>query len=46
MEDEVNCEDNKEDSTIKCPACDEVNMRWDVVEQLWQCLSCGRREEE
>jgi len=40
MEDE-----NKEDSTIKCPNCDEVNMQFDVVTQMWQCLSCGHREE-
>ena len=35
----------KVDSTIKCPNCDEVNMKFDVVEQMWQCLSCGHREE-
>jgi len=37
--------DPKEDSTIKCPNCDEVNMKFDVIEQIWQCLSCGHREE-
>ena len=38
-------ETSKEDSTIKCPNCDEVNMKFDVIEQMWQCLSCGHREE-
>jgi len=37
--------ESKEDSTIKCPNCDEFNMVWNVVEQIWQCLSCGHREE-
>jgi ribosomal protein S27E len=38
--------DEKEDSTIKCPNCDELNMVWDEVNQMWQCLSCGHRETE
>ena len=38
-------EDEKIDSTIECPKCGEVNMVFDVVEQIWQCLSCGHREE-
>jgi len=37
--------EDKVDSTIKCPNCDEVNMQFDVVAQMWQCLSCGHREE-
>ena len=39
-------EDEKVDSTIKCPVCDEENMKWNEVEQLWQCLSCSYRIEE
>jgi len=38
-------EKSKEDSTLKCPNCDEVNMVFDVIEQIWQCLSCGYTEE-
>jgi len=36
----------KEDSTIKCPNCDEENMKYDPSQGLWQCLSCGYRIEE
>lgn len=41
MEDE-----EKVDSKIKCPNCDEENMQWDETEKMWQCLSCGYRMEE
>jgi uncharacterized protein (DUF983 family) len=47
MDDENNAEENsKEDSVIRCPNCEEENMRWDVLKQMWQCLSCGHRIKE
>ena len=40
-------EKSKEDSTIKCPNCDEESMMYDVIEQAWICTNrdCGYREE-
>ena len=39
-------EKDKKDSVLKCPVCDELNMHWNEIENLWQCLNCGYRIEE
>lgn len=36
----------KEDTKRKCPKCDEENMIWDDIYEMWQCLSCGNREND
>ena len=35
----------KDDTVLECPNCDEHNLRWDCINQIWQCLSCGYTEE-
>lgn len=37
---------SKEDTVQKCPKCDEINMHYDRINRVWQCLSCGNVEEE
>lgn len=36
----------KEDTIRKCPNCEEINLRYDKINRVWQCLSCGYIEEE
>jgi ribosomal protein L37AE/L43A len=46
MEKKNGSKEEKENSTVKCPNCDEENMKYDTSKHLWQCLSCGHRIEE